>query len=329
MHPFRAQLRVRAAANPRRIVLPEAGDPRVQDAALELHGDGLAAPVLVGSPGTRAAALARRPALELVAWVDPEDDLDLFAGALLERRSHRGMTLEQAREYVRDPVMRAALMVGMGMVDGSVAGAAHATGDVLRAAFWCVGTAPGISTVSSAFYMAFDDLLGEGPGVLSYADGAVVPEPDTRQLAEIAVAAARARRRIVGDEPRVAFLSYSTRGSAGGASVERVRGAVEMFREWLPDTPVDGEIQVDAALLPAVAARKAPGSPLDGRANVLVFPDLNAGNIGYKLTERLAGAAAVGPVLQGLSSPCNDLSRGCSATDVVEVACITALSSAG
>jgi phosphate acetyltransferase len=221
--------------------------------------------------------------------------------------------------------MRAALLVGSGEAHGTVGGALHPTGEVLRAAFWGVGTAPGITTVSSSFYMAFPDLFGQGPGVLSYADGAVVPDPDAQQLAEIAVGAARARRRVVGDEPRVAFLSYSTRGSAEGPSVERARQALERFRALLPGVPADGELQADAALVPDVAARKAPDSPLAGSANVLVFPDLDAGNIAYKLTQRLAGAAAVGPILQGLGAPCNDLSRGCSVSDVIEVACITGL----
>lgn len=325
MHPFLAGLRTRAAEAARTIVFPEADDPRIQDAVAVLQRERWVVPLLVATPEIRRDALARRPDLAEVAWIDPDVDSDRYAEILFQRRRHRGMDLDEARSLAKDPLLRGALMVGVGEADGSVAGARHATGDVLRAAFWCVGTAPGISTVSSSFYMAFPDLLGGGPGVLTYSDAGVVPDPDATQLAEIAAAATDARGRVVGDEPRVAFLSYSTRGSADGASVRRVREALDRFRDLRPDVLVDGELQADAALVPSVAERKAPGSPIDGRANVLIFPDLDAGNIGYKLTQRLAGASAVGPILQGLRAPCNDLSRGCSRTDVEEVACVTAL----
>lgn len=344
---FRDSVRRRAREANRRIVLPEGADPRTLDAVCTLCEQRLVRPVVLGNPhmlrreletrGMRSEDL-REPAgpagsqqgveheTGTALLVDPGGDGEAYAAELHAARAHRGLSLDEARKRAVEPLMRGALMVRRGEVDGSVAGAVHATGDVLRAALWCVGPASGISTVSSSFYMVVPDFRGRGEEVLTYTDGAVVPDPTPAQLCDIAVAASDARRRIVGDEPRVAFLSYSTHGSARGPSIERVVEAVERFREVRPEIAVDGELQVDAALVPEISQRKAPGSAVPGNANVLVFPDLDAGNIAYKLTQRLAHATAIGPIVQGLERPLNDLSRGATAGDIVEVACITALS---
>jgi phosphate acetyltransferase len=298
----------------------------------ELTNARIATPVLLGETSSVTAGLAAAgcdPAS--VAIVDPNepDGLASAAARMLELRTHRGVDQQRAEELARDPLVRGALMVRDGEVDGSVGGAVRPTADVVRAALWCVGPAAGITTISSSFYMVVQDFRGQGDEVLTFTDAGVVPEPTSPQLADIAIAAARARASVVGDEPRVAFLSYSTRGSAAGAQVDHVREALELFRQRCPEVAADGELQADAALIESVAARKAPGSSVAGRANVLVFPDLAAGNIAYKLVERLAGAVAIGPIIQGLSRPCNDLSRGASAADVVDVACVTALMADG
>ncbi len=325
---FLRSIRTRARDRPRRIVFPEGEEPRTLAAVAQIQEEGLLSPVLLGSHEvTRAGLEAAGGDPDAVEIVDPRrmTGSGRYAETLLEVRRSRGMTASEARETVLLPLIRAALMVRFGEVDGSVGGAIHSTADVLRAALWCIGTDEGIRTVSSAFYMVVPPFRsGEGE-VLTFTDGAVVPDPTAPQLADIAVAAARARRRIVGDSPVVAFLSYSTAGSAEGPSVTRVREALALFRDMESGIPADGELQADTALIESVAHRKAPHSAVGGNANVLVFPDLDAANIGYKLVQRLAGAESVGPIVQGLRRPYNDLSRGATPDDIVNVACITSL----
>lgn len=307
---FSHALRERAARTQRRIAFPESWDPRVRQAVVILAAEGIVRPVLVGDPDTVSEALS----------ADGHD-----ASGLEIRAPREVENAGPAQDSRRGCLASCALMLAEGEVDGVVAGADLPTAHVIRAGLKRVGLREGLSTLSSSFYMEVDDFRGRGAEVLTFTDAGVVPDPDAEQLAEIAFEAARARPHIVGDDPRVAFLSFSTIGSADGASVRKVREALERFRALAPDIPADGELQADAALVPDVARRKAPESPVAGTANVLVFPDLDAGNIGYKLVERLAGATALGPILQGLKRPLNDLSRGASVDDVMDVAAITAL----
>lgn len=321
---FLRKLTERAAGKGRRIVLAEGHDERVRDAALSLQQAGHLEPVLLVPDSSLGGPVGWKGPVR-----SPADDAELERYADLYRRIN-GVDGKAARRRVSDPLYFAGLMVRAGDADGAVAGATRATADVIRAALKTVGKAADARLISGAFYMVVPSFRGTPEHeVLTFADAGVIPNPDSEQLVEIAVQAARMRRAIVGDEPRIAFLSFSTRGSANDPAVVKMRVAHDRFREVCPDVAADGELQADAALIRHVAQQKAPDSPVAGHANVLIFPDLGAGNIAYKLVERLAGATAIGPILHGLAQPYNDLSRGCDPESIISVAYVTALMAVG
>ncbi len=323
-----AEIRQRARQAKQTIVLAEPNDDRVLQAADNLLNNGLAQIVLLGEKQQiRSKAKELSLNVDDAVILDPQTNplKEWFAQRYFERRKHKGITEEQAADIVKDPLFFGASLVGVGLCDGMVAGSISATAKVIQSALHCVGLAEGLRTVSSFFLMITRKKEFGVNGAFIFADGGCVPEPSSKQLVDIAIASATHCKLLLHVEPLVAFLSFSTYGSAKHRLVDKVIEAVKLFKEAAPDIKGDGELQLDAAIVPEIGKRKAPDSPVAGKANVLIFPDLNAGNIGYKLTERLADARAVGPVLQGLDMPVNDLSRGCSWQDIADAAAITAI----
>lgn len=322
------QIIERAKADKQRIVLPEGTEERTIKAADLLLADGIADIILVGGKEEikNLAAKLGLTNIDKATILDPKDydKKETYTNLLFDLRKAKGMTIEQAAKLAEDPLYIACLMIKNGDADGEIAGAQNTTGDVLRPALQIIKTAPGISVVSGAFLMFTTQKQYGKDGLLVFADCAVTPDPTASQLAEIAVSTGNTARALVGEEPQVAILSFSTKGSAKSPLVDKVIEATELAKKIDPSMNIDGELQADAALVPAVGSQKAPGSNVAGKANVLVFPNLEVGNIAYKLVQRLGNAEAVGPILQGMAAPVNDLSRGCSVSDIYKMVAIAA-----
>lgn len=322
------QIKESARSKNMRIVLPEGTEERTLKAADQALAEGLASIILIGNPATIGKMATEHGLRHLASAiiVDPlqHDKKKIYTDLLFNIRQAKGLSYTDAEKLVENPLYLAVLMIKNGDADGEVAGADNATGDVLRPAFQIVKTMPGISVVSGAFIMILNDKEFGENGVMVFADCAVHPDPTAEELAQIAVATGKTTRAIAGFEPRIAMLSFSTKGSACHAMVDKVVEATRIAKEMAPDMMIEGELQSDAAIIPSIGQKKAPGSPIAGKANVLVFPTLETGNIAYKLVQRLAHAEAIGPVLQGMAAPINDLSRGCSVSDIVNLIAITA-----
>jgi len=317
----------------KKIVLPESTEERTITAADELIKEGIAQIILIGNPEEikNKAKELNLSNIDKAIIIDPKNHnkKDEYIDLMVDIRKKKGLTREKAAKLIEDPLFLATIMIKNGDADGEVAGAENATGDVSRPAFQYVKTKPGFSVVSGAFLMILKDKNFGEDGLLVFADCAVHPNPTDKELAEIAVATGETTRAIAGFEPRIAMLSFSTKGSAVHEMVDKVVNATRMAKEMDPSLKIDGELQADAAIIEAIGQKKAPGSEIAGKANVLVFPTLETGNIAYKLVQRLAGAEAVGPILQGMAAPINDLSRGCSVSDIVNLVAITANQAAG